>query len=198
MVRSKTKREPEYIEDVEIVDAGSEGMSVAKPEGRVVFIPFGVPGDVVDIEVYKRKKNFFEGKILNFKKQSEKRVEPVCQHFGLCGGCKWQHMDYQWQTYYKQKQVKDNFDRIGKIEYPEIRPIWAARNSLPTATSWNTPSRTANGLPMAHPLAPMMKNTAKVSVSTCPSFSTVWSTSRNAIYRLTRQTTSACLSGGSL
>ena len=116
MARQKVKREPEYIENVEIIDAGAEGMSVAKPEGRVVFIPFGVPGDVVDIEVYKRKKNFFEGKILNFKKLSDKRVEPVCQHFGLCGGCKWQHMAYEWQTYYKQKQVKDNYDRIGKIE----------------------------------------------------------------------------------
>lgn len=123
MTRNKIKRQPEYLEDVLIVDAGSEGMSVAKPEGRVVFIPFGVPGDVVDIEVFKRKKNFFEGRIVKFKKYSDKRSEPVCEHFGLCGGCKWQHMDYQWQTHYKQKQVKDNFDRIGKIEYPEIRPI---------------------------------------------------------------------------
>lgn len=119
----KKKKEPEYIEDVLIVDAGSEGMSVAKPEGRVVFIPFGVPGDVVDIEVYKKKKNYFEGKILRYKKLSDKRVDPVCQHFGLCGGCKWQHLGYEWQLFYKQKQVKDNFDRIGKIEYPEIRPI---------------------------------------------------------------------------
>lgn len=119
----KKKKEPEYLYDVEIVDAGSEGMSVAKPEGRVIFIPFGVPGDVVDIQVFKKKKNYFEGRILKIKKPSEKRVTPVCQHFGLCGGCKWQQMDYQWQIHYKQKQVKDNFDRIGKIEYPEIRPI---------------------------------------------------------------------------
>ena len=119
----KKRKEPEYLNDVEIVDAGSEGMSVAKPEGRVIFIPFGVPGDVVDIEVFKKKKNYFEGRILNLKKPSEKRVQPVCQHFGLCGGCKWQQMDYQWQIQYKQKQVKDNFDRIGKVEYPEIRPI---------------------------------------------------------------------------
>ena len=119
----KRKKAPEYLEDVLIVDAGSEGMSVAKPEGRVVFIPFGVPGDVVDIEVYKKKKNYFEGRILRFKQYSDKRVEPVCQHFGLCGGCKWQHLAYQWQLYYKQKQVKDNFDRIGKVAYPEIRPI---------------------------------------------------------------------------
>ena len=119
----KKKKAPEYLNDVLIVDAGSEGMSVAKPEGRVVFIPFGVPGDVVDLEVFKKKKNYFEGRILKFKKYSDKRVTPVCQHFGLCGGCKWQQMDYQWQLYYKQKQVKDNFDRIGKVEYPEIRPI---------------------------------------------------------------------------
>jgi 23S rRNA (uracil1939-C5)-methyltransferase len=119
----KKKKEPEYLEDVLIVDAGSEGMSVAKPEGRVVFIPFGVPGDVVDIEVFKKKKNYFEGRILRFKQYSDKRVEPVCQHFGLCGGCKWQHLAYEWQLYYKQKQVKDNFDRIGKVDYPEIRPI---------------------------------------------------------------------------
>ena len=111
------------MRDVEIVDAGSEGMSVAKPEGRVIFIPFGVPGDVVDIEVFKKKKNYFEGRIINIKKPSENRVTPVCQHFGLCGGCKWQQMDYQWQLYYKQKQVKDNFDRIGKVDYPEMNPI---------------------------------------------------------------------------
>ncbi len=122
-MRNKKKKEPEYLEDVLIVDAGSEGMSVAKPEGRVIFIPFGVPGDVVDIEVYKKKKNYFEGRILRYKKRSEKRVEPVCQHFGLCGGCKWQHLAYEWQLYYKQKQVKDNFDRIGKVEYPSINPI---------------------------------------------------------------------------
>ena len=119
----KKRREPEYLENVEIVDAGSEGMSVAKPEGRVIFIPFGVPGDVVDIEVFKKKKNYLEGRIIDIKKPSEKRVTPVCQHFGLCGGCKWQQMDYQWQLYYKQKQVKDNFDRIGKVEYPEMSPI---------------------------------------------------------------------------
>lgn len=119
----KKKKEPEYLNDVLIVDAGSEGMSVAKPEGRVVFVPFGVPGDVVDLEVFKKKKNYLEGRILRIKKPSDKRVTPVCQHFGLCGGCKWQQMDYQWQIYYKQKQVKDNFDRIGKLDYPEIRPI---------------------------------------------------------------------------
>lgn len=117
------KKTPEIIENVEIIDAGAEGVSIAKPDDKVVFIPFGAPGDIVDLQVYKKKKNCFDGKITNIRKASEKRVQPICGHFGLCGGCKWQHLDYQWQLYYKQKQVKDNFDRIAKIEYPEITPI---------------------------------------------------------------------------
>lgn len=119
----KKIKQPQFINSVEIIDAGSEGMSIAKPEEKVVFIPFGAPGDIVDIQVFKKKSNCFDGKIVNIVKESDKRVKPVCQHFGLCGGCKWQHLDYQWQLYYKQKQVKDNLDRIAKIEYPEITPI---------------------------------------------------------------------------
>lgn len=117
------KKTPEIIENVEIIDAGAEGVSIAKPDEKVVFIPFGAPGDVVDLQVYKKKKNCFDGKITNIRKFSDKRVQPVCEHFGLCGGCKWQHLDYQWQLFYKQKQVKDNFDRIAKIDYSEITPI---------------------------------------------------------------------------
>ena len=119
----KKIKQPQFINNVEIIDAGSEGMSIAKPEEKVVFIPFGAPGDIVDIQVFKKKSNCFDGKIVNIVKESDKRVKPVCQHFGLCGGCKWQHLDYQWQLYYKQKQVKDNLDRIAQIEYPEITPI---------------------------------------------------------------------------
>lgn len=119
----KKIKQPQFINNVEIIDAGSEGMSIAKPEEKVVFIPFGAPGDIVDIQFFKKKSNCFDGKIVNIVKESDKRVKPVCQHFGLCGGCKWQHLDYQWQLYYKQKQVKDNLDRIAKIEYPEITPI---------------------------------------------------------------------------
>lgn len=119
----KKIKQPQFINNVEIIDAGSEGLSIAKPEEKVVFIPFGAPGDIVDIQVFKKKSNCFDGKIVNIVKESDKRVKPVCQHFGLCGGCKWQHLDYLWQLYYKQKQVKDNLDRIAKIEYPEITPI---------------------------------------------------------------------------
>jgi 23S rRNA (uracil1939-C5)-methyltransferase len=126
----KNRRSSQFIENVLIVDAAAEGVAVAKPDEKVVFIPFGAPGDVVDVEVFKKKRNYFEGKIINFKSYSEQRTKPSCDHFGICGGCKWQHLDYQWQLHYKQKQVKDNFERIGKIEYPEIRPIIGCDNQF--------------------------------------------------------------------
>lgn len=122
----KSRRKPKFFEKVEIVDAGSEGKAVAKPEGMVVFVPFAAPGDIVDLEVIKRKRNYYEGFIKKFHKYSDYRVEPECSHFGTCGGCKWQHLGYEWQLSFKQKQVKDNLDRIAKVSYPEIRPILAA------------------------------------------------------------------------
>lgn len=126
----KPRRTPIFVENVEIIDAGSEGMAVAKPDDKVVFVPFAAPGDIVDLSFFKKKRNYFEGKIIEIKKYSEKRTDPICSHFGLCGGCKWQHIDYQWQLFYKEKQVKDNFDRIGKIDYPEIKPILASDNQF--------------------------------------------------------------------
>ncbi len=119
----KKRRQLINYEKVEIIDAGAEGVSVAKPSDQVVFIPFGAPGDVVDLEVYKKKRNYYQGNILRYHKISEKRTEPVCNHFGLCGGCKWQHLDYKWQLYYKQKQVKDSLQRIAKVEFSSISPI---------------------------------------------------------------------------
>lgn len=119
---------PQLFEEVRIIDAGAEGMAIAKPEQKVVFIPFGAPGDIVDLQVIKRKKNFFEGKIVQFHTYSDERVSPACSHFGLCGGCKWQHLGYQHQLRYKQQQVKDHFDRIGKFPYTEIRPIIRSEN----------------------------------------------------------------------
>ncbi len=122
----KNRRKPQFFNEVEIVDAGSEGKAVAKPENQVVFVPFAAPGDIVDLEVIRKKKNYFEGKILQFHRYSDLRTEPECKHFGLCGGCKWQHMDYVHQLNFKQKQVKDNLDRIAKVDYPAISPILAA------------------------------------------------------------------------
>lgn len=124
----KNKPPLPFFEAIEIIDAGAEGMAVAKVNNRVIFIPYGVPGDIVDIQVYRRKKSFFEGKVVNFHKYSPLRTKPVCEHFGTCGGCRWQNMQYTHQLYFKQKQVKDNFDRIGKFEYPEIQPIIPSQN----------------------------------------------------------------------
>ncbi len=125
---ARKKRPLPFIEDLEIIDAGSEGKAVGRYNERVVFVPFAAPGDVVDVQVVKKKKNFFEGKIKNIKKYSQYRTEPKCSHFGLCGGCKWQHLDYEAQKFFKQKQVKDALDRIAKIPYPEILPIIGAEN----------------------------------------------------------------------
>ncbi|MEI6456377.1 MAG: 23S rRNA (uracil(1939)-C(5))-methyltransferase RlmD [bacterium] len=111
------------FENITISDAGSEGNAVARVDNKVIFIPYVVPGDVVDIQITKKKKSYFEGKALRFHTYSDLRVEPFCEHFGLCGGCRWQHMSYETQLFFKQKQVVDNFRRIGKIENPVIHPI---------------------------------------------------------------------------
>jgi len=118
----KRKPFPKY-EAVEILDAGSEGKAVARVDNRVIFVPFVVPGDVVDIQIVRKKKSFFEGRAERFHKYSDKRIDPQCEHFGLCGGCKWQNMDYADQLHYKQKQVVDNLERIGGLEFPEVNPI---------------------------------------------------------------------------
>jgi len=118
------------IENLEIIDAGSEGKAVGKIDGLTVFVPFAIPGDVVDVEIFKKKKNFAEARLLAIKKNSPDRIEPVCEHFGLCGGCKWQNMSYSKQLYYKQKQVDDNFKHLGKFDFPPVMPIIASDNQL--------------------------------------------------------------------
>ncbi|HOW31949.1 MAG TPA: 23S rRNA (uracil(1939)-C(5))-methyltransferase RlmD [Bacteroidales bacterium] len=117
------------FEKVTILDAGSEGKAVARIDDMVVFVPFVVPGDVVDIQVVHRKRNFMEGKVMAFHALSPDRAEPFCSHFGTCGGCKWQNMPYPLQLKYKQKQVVDNFSRIGKFAFPEVRPILASQRT---------------------------------------------------------------------
>lgn len=111
------------LEKVRIIDAGSEGKAIARVGDLVVFVPFVVPGDVVDIQVIKKKKSFLEGKAVAFHEYSAQRVDPFCEHFGLCGGCRWQNMNYEDQLFYKQKQIADAYNRIGKLDYPEIQPI---------------------------------------------------------------------------
>jgi len=120
---ARKKRPLPFLENVEIIDAGAEGKAVARVDEKVLFVPFAAPGDVVDVQVYKKKRHFLEGRITELKKASEYRVSPKCSHFGLCGGCKWQHLDYTYQKLFKQKQVKDSLDRIAKVPYPGINEI---------------------------------------------------------------------------
>lgn len=111
------------LESVSIIDAGAEGQAVAKVNEMVVFVEGAVPGDIVDVQLTRKKKNYAQGKIIKFHSYSDKRSEPFCEHFGVCGGCKWQNMKYEWQLHYKQKQVADNLQRIGKMDLPGISPI---------------------------------------------------------------------------
>jgi predicted RNA-binding protein with TRAM domain len=116
---------------IKVLDAGAKGVSVAKaPDGKVIFIPNVVPGDVVDVQTFKKRKAFYEGKAVKFHEFSEHRIEPICEHFGVCGGCKWQNMKYSQQLFYKQNEVKNHLQRIGKIELPEFELILGSEKQL--------------------------------------------------------------------
>lgn len=120
------KKQLPLLESVTITDVASEGKAIAKVDGMAVFVPHAVPGDVVDIQLTRKKHNYAEGKVVRFVAYSPDRVEPFCEHFGTCGGCKWQMLPYNLQLKYKQKQVEDNLTHIGKVELPEISPILGA------------------------------------------------------------------------
>lgn len=117
---------PFVIENLEIIDATNEGVSMGKHENIVVFVPHLIPGDVADVMVMQKKRNYYKAQLIELKKESPFRVPAKCPHFGVCGGCKWQHMDYKEQLKYKQKQVSDAFIRIGKLEFEAINPIIGA------------------------------------------------------------------------
>jgi 23S rRNA (uracil1939-C5)-methyltransferase len=119
------------FDHIKVLDAGAKGVSVAKaPDGKVIFIPNVVPGDVVDVQTLKKRKAYYEGKAVRFHEFSEHRIEPICEHFGVCGGCKWQNMNYSQQLFYKQNEVKNHLQRIGKIELPEFEPILASKKQF--------------------------------------------------------------------
>ncbi len=113
-----------FVENAEIVDISSEGKSVAKVDGMVIFVDGGVPGDVADVMITRKKNNYAEGHIVTLKTPSKNRIEPVCQHFGSCGGCKWQHLNYETQLVFKQKTVADALTRIGKLDISTLQPIF--------------------------------------------------------------------------
>ena len=111
------------MEKITITDVAAEGKALAKVNDMVVFVPYVVPGDVVDLQVKRKKNKYAEAVAVNFHEYSPKRAIPFCEHYGICGGCKWQCLAYEDQIKYKQKQVTDNLTRIGKVELPEISPI---------------------------------------------------------------------------
>lgn len=142
------------LEKLEVVDISTEGKAIAKNDGLVVFIEGAVPGDVVDVMVNRKKNSFAEGKVHQFITFSKDRVEPKCEHFGTCGGCKWQNLSYEIQLKFKQKYVFDAFSRIGKFEFPELLPIlgnkeaYYYRNKLEFSFSnkkWLTAEQMASG-----------------------------------------------------
>lgn len=126
---AKHKKPLPILTNVTITDIAAEGKAIAKVNDMVVFIPFVVPGDVVDLQVTRKKSHFMEARPVHFHTYSDKRTKPVCEHYGICGGCKWQILPYSEQIRYKQKQVVDNLTRIGKIELPEITPILGSKRT---------------------------------------------------------------------
>jgi len=143
------KKDLPLIENLEIIDITSEGLSLGKLDNMIIFVPGLIPGDIADVQIRRKRRNYMEGYAVTLKKKSTLRVEPFCSHFGICGGCKWQCLPYNKQLFYKQKQVLDNLQRIGKVELPEINPIIGSkqqqryRNKLEftfSETRWLSPS----------------------------------------------------------
>ncbi len=116
-------QDKKFISDVEVIDIAEEGKGVAKHDNLVLFIERAVPGDIVDVELMRKKKNFAEGKIAEVKVASEYRIDPFCAHFGVCGGCKWQHMTYDSQLKFKEQYVGNALSRIGKVDVSSMEPI---------------------------------------------------------------------------
>ncbi len=133
---SRKRKELPLLSNVEIIDVAAEGNAIARVDGMAVFVPFGAPGDIVDIKIEKKKKSYAQGRIAAMVKPSDIRQEPRCEHFTVCGGCRWQHLPYQYQLRCKRQQVVDALERIAKIELPPIpdalgsNNIWEYRNKM--------------------------------------------------------------------
>lgn len=153
---SRKRKELPILEQIEITDVAAEGKALVRVDDLVVFVPWVVPGDVVNLKLRKKKHHYAEAEAVHFHKYSEKRTEPFCPHFGVCGGCKWQMLPYEEQLRWKQKQVMDNLTRIGKIDLPECQPILGStktreyRNKLDFGCSnkqWLTMEQMREGVP---------------------------------------------------
>lgn len=151
---SRKRKELPVLEQIEITDVAAEGNALTRVNDMVVFVPFGAPGDIVDIQLTKKKKNYAEGRITHLHHPGAIRIEPRCSHFTVCGGCRWQHLPYEFQLKCKQRQVKDAIDRIAKVDAPEVSPIigsediWGYRNKMEYTFSnkkWLTYEQLASG-----------------------------------------------------
>lgn len=155
---SRKKKELPILQGIEITGVAAEGNALARVDNLVVFIPYGAPGDVADVRIVRKKHSYAEGRIERLVEPSAIRVEPRCAHFGLCGGCRWQHLPYEFQLRCKHRQVVDCLDRIAKVAHPEVNPaigsdsIWDYRNKMEYTFSsklWLTPEQMASGVEFA-------------------------------------------------
>ena len=158
LIMSRKKKPYPILENITITDIAAEGKSLVRINDLVVFVPFCVPGDVVDLQIKRKKHSYAEAEVVRFIKYSDKRTEPMCEHFGICGGCKWQNLPYEEQLAFKQQQVHDQLTRIGKIELPEFMPIKGSvktseyRNKLDFGCAnkqWLTHEQLQAGVPFA-------------------------------------------------
>lgn len=155
-IMSRKKKSLPILENVTIEAVAAEGKSLVRWNDMVVFVPWAVPGDVVDLQIRRKKHSYAEAEVIRYHKLSDVRQEPKCQHFGLCGGCKWQQLPYDEQLKFKQEQVMQQLRRIGKVELPECNPImgsvkvWEYRNKLDFGCSnkqWLTAEQMKAGVP---------------------------------------------------
>ena len=124
---ARKKKPLPILENITITGVAAEGKAIAKVDNLVIFVPYAVPGDVVDLQIRRKKHSYAEAEVIRFHQYADKRSQPFCPHFGVCGGCKWQCLPYEEQLRYKQQQIVDNLTRIGKIELPEVSPILGSR-----------------------------------------------------------------------
>ena len=155
-IMARKKKPLPILENIQITDCAAEGKSLARVNDMVVFVPFCVPGDIVDLQVRKKSHSYMEAEVIRFVEKSAVREEPFCEHFGVCGGCKWQNLPYDKQLEMKQRQVYEQLTRIGKVELPEFMPILGSRkireyrNKLEFGCSnkrWMTREEIASGEP---------------------------------------------------
>ena len=198
------KKNLPILEDIEIQAVAAEGKALARvfasgnqeedDRGQVLFVPYCVPGDIVDVQVTKKKHSFMEGRVVRLKRASEQRCDAVCKHYGTCGGCKWQILPYSEQLRWKQQQVEDNLRRIGHLELPEIRPtlgsqeIYHYRNKLEFTFAdhqWLTTEQMKAGVPFTPGLGFHIPNCFDkvLQIDECHLMDPLNNDIRNGIYR---------------